>query len=99
MIKYASNSVLATMISFSNEIGNLCDALGGVDVADVMRGVHLARYFTQRRSTTAGACKAADHLVPVGRLRLRRQLPAQGHQGAVGARRWRTACRCPCSTR
>ncbi len=46
MIKYASNSVLATMISFSNEIGNLCSALGGVDVADVMEGLHLARYFT-----------------------------------------------------
>jgi UDPglucose 6-dehydrogenase/GDP-mannose 6-dehydrogenase len=46
MIKYASNSVLATMISFSNEIANLCSALGGVDAADVMRGVHLARYFT-----------------------------------------------------
>lgn len=45
MIKYTSNSVLATMISFSNEIGNLCAALGGVDVADVMQGVHLARYF------------------------------------------------------
>lgn len=46
MIKYTSNSVLATMISFANEIGNLCSALGDVDVADVMRGVHLARYFT-----------------------------------------------------
>jgi UDPglucose 6-dehydrogenase len=46
MIKYTSNSVLATMISFSNEIGNLCSALGGVDVVDVMQGVHLARYFT-----------------------------------------------------
>lgn len=46
LIKYASNSVLATLISFSNEMGNLCSALGGVDVADVMRGVHLARYFT-----------------------------------------------------
>jgi UDPglucose 6-dehydrogenase/GDP-mannose 6-dehydrogenase len=46
MIKYTSNSVLATMISFSNEIGNLCSALGGVDVADVMKGVHMARYFT-----------------------------------------------------
>ncbi|HZE11903.1 MAG TPA: UDP-glucose/GDP-mannose dehydrogenase family protein [Burkholderiales bacterium] len=46
MIKYTSNSVLAAMISFSNEIGNLCSVLGGVDVADVMRGVHLARYFT-----------------------------------------------------
>lgn len=46
MIKYASNSVLATMISFSNEIANLCSALGGVDAAEVMHGVHLARYFT-----------------------------------------------------
>jgi UDPglucose 6-dehydrogenase len=46
MIKYTSNSVLATMISFSNEIANVCSALGDVDVADVMRGVHLARYFT-----------------------------------------------------
>jgi UDPglucose 6-dehydrogenase len=41
MIKYTSNSLLATMISFSNEIGNLCAAVGGVDVTDVMRGVHL----------------------------------------------------------
>jgi UDPglucose 6-dehydrogenase/GDP-mannose 6-dehydrogenase len=46
MIKYVSNSVLATLISFSNEMGNLCSTLGGVDVADVMRGVHAARYFT-----------------------------------------------------
>jgi UDPglucose 6-dehydrogenase/GDP-mannose 6-dehydrogenase len=46
MIKYTSNSVLATMISFSNEIANLCSALGGIDAAEVMQGVHLARYFT-----------------------------------------------------
>jgi UDPglucose 6-dehydrogenase len=46
MIKYTANSALALMISFANEIGNLCTALGGVDVADVMRGLHLARYFT-----------------------------------------------------
>lgn len=46
MIKYASNSLLATMISFSNEIGNLCAQLGGIDVVDVMRGVHASRYLT-----------------------------------------------------
>ncbi|NNG15642.1 MAG: UDP-glucose/GDP-mannose dehydrogenase family protein [Gemmatimonadales bacterium] len=43
MIKYASNSVLATMISFSNEIANLCSTLGDIDVVEVMRGVHLDR--------------------------------------------------------
>jgi UDPglucose 6-dehydrogenase len=48
MIKYTSNSLLAAMISFSNEIGNVCGAVGDVDVVDVMRGVHLSRYLTTR---------------------------------------------------
>jgi UDPglucose 6-dehydrogenase len=46
MIKYASNGLLATLISFSNEIGNLCAALGDIDVTEVMRGVHLDRRFS-----------------------------------------------------
>lgn len=41
MIKYTSNSLLATMISFSNEIGNLCAAIGNIDVVEVMKGVYL----------------------------------------------------------
>ena len=40
MIKYASNSLLATKISFSNEIGNICKLLG-IDVNEVMKGVGL----------------------------------------------------------
>jgi UDPglucose 6-dehydrogenase/GDP-mannose 6-dehydrogenase len=41
MIKYTANSLLATVISFSNEIANLCSSLGDIDVKKVMRGVHL----------------------------------------------------------
>ena len=41
MIKYTSNSLLATMISFANEIGNLCASVGNIDVAEVVKGVHL----------------------------------------------------------
>ena len=41
MIKYASNSLLATMISFSNEVANLSAAIGDIDATEVMRGVHL----------------------------------------------------------
>ncbi|MFW6217985.1 MAG: nucleotide sugar dehydrogenase, partial [Verrucomicrobiota bacterium] len=41
MIKYTANSLLATLISFSNEIGNLCASLDNVDTVEVMRGVHL----------------------------------------------------------
>jgi UDPglucose 6-dehydrogenase len=40
MIKYTSNAFLATKISFSNEIGNICKNLG-IDVYDVMKGVGL----------------------------------------------------------
>ncbi len=46
MIKYAANSLLATLISFSNEIGNLCASIGEIDAQDVMRGVHLDKRFS-----------------------------------------------------
>ena len=38
MTKYAANSMLATKISFMNEIANLCDILG-VDVENVRQGI------------------------------------------------------------
>jgi UDPglucose 6-dehydrogenase/GDP-mannose 6-dehydrogenase len=50
MIKYASNALLATLISFSNELANLGAALGGIDSVDVMRGVHLSQYFRGRNA-------------------------------------------------
>ena len=43
IIKYASNSLLATLISFSNEIANICALTQDVDIKEVMLGVHLDR--------------------------------------------------------
>ena len=54
MIKYASNSLLAAMISFSNELADLCSALGGIDAKDVMAGVHESAYL----NTSAGKSRA-----------------------------------------
>lgn len=41
LTKYAANSLLATMISFSNEIARIAEHIEGVDVMDVWKGVHL----------------------------------------------------------
>lgn len=41
MTKYAANALLATLISYSNEIARICEAVKGVDVLDVWKGVHL----------------------------------------------------------
>jgi UDPglucose 6-dehydrogenase/GDP-mannose 6-dehydrogenase len=64
MIKYASNAVLATMISFSNEIARLCTAVGGVDALEVMHGVHQAGYFTMRRDNQRLTAPIAAFLEP-----------------------------------
>lgn len=50
MIKYASNALLAALISFSNELANAGAAIGGIDTVDVMRGVRLSQYFRGRTS-------------------------------------------------
>jgi UDPglucose 6-dehydrogenase/GDP-mannose 6-dehydrogenase len=43
LIKYANNALLATQISAVNELANIAAAIGGIDVMDVMAGVHLDR--------------------------------------------------------
>jgi UDPglucose 6-dehydrogenase len=87
LIKYASNAALATAISFANEISRLCRYVRGRRCRgrDERRArVHLLHDAPARART--GRC--ADYEFPRGRLRLRRQLPAQGCDGPrrAGAR-------------
>lgn len=50
LIKYTANAMLATLISFSNEVANLGAAIGDVDSVDVMRGMHLSQYFRRQNA-------------------------------------------------
>ncbi|HEC82649.1 MAG TPA: UDP-glucose/GDP-mannose dehydrogenase family protein [Thermoplasmatales archaeon] len=63
MIKYASNAFLATKISFSNEIGNLCKILG-IDVYNVMKGVgmdhRISPHFLNSGIGFGGSCFPKD---------------------------------------
>ncbi|MDD4299930.1 MAG: UDP-glucose/GDP-mannose dehydrogenase family protein [Methanomicrobium sp.] len=63
MIKYASNAFLATKISFSNEIGNICKSLC-IDVYEVMKGVgmdhRISPYFLNAGAGFGGSCFPKD---------------------------------------
>jgi len=43
LTKYASNALLATMVSFSNEFARLCETTPGTDVETVLNALHLDR--------------------------------------------------------
>lgn len=43
MTKYSANALLATLISFSNEMARIAEYTGKVDIVDVWQGVHLDR--------------------------------------------------------
>ncbi|HBE17497.1 MAG TPA: UDP-glucose 6-dehydrogenase [Cyanobacteria bacterium UBA11159] len=65
MVKYASNSFLATKISFINEIANICDRVGA-DVTQVARGIGLdsriGNKFLQAGIGWGGSCFPKDVL-------------------------------------
>jgi len=63
MIKYASNALLATKISFANEVGNVCKCLG-IDVYEVMEGVgmdhRVSAHFLSAGVGFGGSCFPKD---------------------------------------
>ena len=72
LIKYASNALLATKITFINEIANLCDA-AGADVHAVAKAMGLdgriGKYFLHPGPGYGGSClpKDTQGLVAIGR--------------------------------
>jgi len=63
LIKYASNAFLATKISFTNEMSNICELVGS-DVTDVMNGMGLDKRighaFTKSGVGYGGSCLPKD---------------------------------------
>ncbi|MEA3207941.1 MAG: UDPglucose 6-dehydrogenase [Chthoniobacter sp.] len=64
MIKYASNCLLATQISAVNELANLCFEIGGIDVQDVMHGVHLDKRWSPITASGRVLPQILAYLVP-----------------------------------
>lgn len=51
-IKYLSNTLLATMISYSNEMAEIADTIGGIDVAEAFRILHMDKRWNGCNMTT-----------------------------------------------
>lgn len=64
MAKYASNALLATLVSFANEIAALCESIEGVDAVQALLAVHADRRFRapEARPTAPGAI--TSYLLP-----------------------------------
>ncbi len=55
-IKYLSNTLLATMISYSNEMAEVADAIGGIEVAEAFRILHMDKRW--------GGCNMTTYVYP-----------------------------------
>jgi UDPglucose 6-dehydrogenase len=64
LIKYANNALLATQISAINEIANLAAAIGGIDIMDVVHGVHLDKRWNPIREGHRTNPDILSYLVP-----------------------------------
>jgi UDPglucose 6-dehydrogenase len=72
MIKYANNSLLATKISFANEIGNICKKLG-IDTYEVMKAVgkdfRISPLFLNSGVGFGGSCFPKDVKALIGKAK------------------------------
>ncbi|WP_445474405.1 nucleotide sugar dehydrogenase [Methanococcoides methylutens] len=72
MIKYVNNSFLATKISFSNEVGNICKRLG-IDTYEVMKAVgadfRISEYFLNSGAGFGGSCFPKDVRALIGKAK------------------------------
>jgi UDPglucose 6-dehydrogenase len=70
MIKYVNNAFLATKISFSNEVGNICKVLG-IDTYEVMKAVgkdfRIGPHFLNSGAGFGGSCFPKDVKALIGK--------------------------------
>ena len=62
MIKYVANSLLALLVSFSNEISAVCERVEDIDEPTVMQGVRLDRRLRADRDGVVGHPPIVDYL-------------------------------------
>ncbi len=64
MAKYASNALLSTLVSFSNEIAAMCESVDDADAVAVLRAVHADRRFKGNSANPSAPASIVSYLLP-----------------------------------
>lgn len=84
-IKYLSNTLLATLISYSNEMSQIADAIGGIDVADAFRILHMDKRWNNCNMTTYAypGCGYGGYCLPKDTAALLSQSEEKGYEPKI----------------
>lgn len=84
-IKYLSNTLLATMISYSNEMSEVADTIGGIDVADAFHILHMDKRWNDCNMTSYvyPGCGYGGYCLPKDTCALYSQSVAKGFEPQI----------------
>lgn len=84
-IKYLSNTLLATMISYANEMSQVADAIGGIDVADAFHILHMDKRWNNCNMTSYvyPGCGYGGYCLPKDTAALLAQAQAKGYEPQI----------------
>ena len=84
-IKYLSNTLLATMISYSNEMAQVADTIGGIDVADAFHILHMDKRWNGCNMTSYvyPGCGYGGYCLPKDTSALLAQAVAKGYEPQI----------------
>ena len=79
-IKYLSNSMLATLISYSNEMAQIADAIGGIEIAEAFKIFHMDKRWNDCNMTSYvyPGCGYGGYCLPKDTCALYSQANAKG---------------------
>lgn len=84
-IKYLSNTLLATLISYSNEMAEVADTIGGIDIADAFHILHMDKRWNDCNMTSYvyPGCGYGGYCLPKDTCALLAQAQAKGCEAKI----------------
>ncbi len=84
-IKYLSNTLLATLISYSNEMAQIAEAIGGINVSDAFKTLHMDKRWgnSKMKSYAYPGCGYGGYCLPKDTSALYHQATQKGFKPLI----------------